>query len=375
MKQFCQDWFAHLARCLFIYTIVYFVSDGLASRGVPYADETNFIRAGIIKQARIASRDLFDRPLALNFLANQKFLNGDADIYRASGTAHLLAISGGQLAPMARLVTAVLCFLPAIILRVTVSPMTTAGAIRRLRSVVNFSFCSLACLGLGNTGALIRTSYLNSFSKLPILDSVTSYLGRRLYFVFEGTLRRMVVLSTIIALFGNPFSNVSFLLSALGASVASLVGTSVGTRCKDLHVIERYFVTLGLTSIAVTLILSGFHPAFLFTSLCANILCVPLVTFIITPLALLLLVFPTSSLLASSFEYALHLFKYCSMQFHYAEAPVPNFGNEFNVYLCFWLFLLWSIIDCRQSLTIVRLRRLVSLGKTTASPEAALRSE
>lgn len=210
-------------------------------------------------------------------------------LFQASGLAHLVAISGGQTTPIAALGAGLLLGLPAVL----AGPRRVfrlLGVLRAAREAVFVALQLAAAFLYGASGALLRG---------PLLARPAAWLAS------VGVPRpasRAVFLCLLGAAIGNPFASPSFALSALGCECAVLAGRASfayaawekrhGVAC-GTALIPRPLTTflLGalLTTGAMTALTAPFFRGALLDALLANLLGVPLVGIVVTPLSLLAL--------------------------------------------------------------------------------------
>jgi len=274
--------------------------------------------------------------------------------FQASGLSHLLALSGGQTGPIAALACAVLLF-PLVIALGVKRCLGLRKILSHLRHALTFAFTLAAAFLYGASGALLRAPLVS----LPLGRFCSSSLG--------ALLARVCVRFTLIAFLslwlGGAFHNLSFLLSALGCECLFLA-----TRAEKIldepvamilprPVLSGVFLTVG-TSLLMACVLAPYSTTDFAASALANILAVPLVTVVVTPLSFARLALsawpwlsPTdafTSALDAAFSKSLALLSHFARLFS-GEGGTLAFGairsGAGPVYLATLLVVLWSIRD------------------------------
>lgn len=272
-------------------------------------------------------------PLCAVFLGHRDALPSDQrHAFQAAGLSHLIALSGGQTTPLAAalaggflaplLFLGVFCYgAPGILF--------ARSALAKLRILIYALTASFAAFLYGATGALLR---------VPFLSFVVSLLPRGL--LFSSAFKRGLGLCALSFFLGNPFANASFLLSCLGCEAllfASHGAAALRSKRKSQaaffvpEALFQLFAVTVLTSIIMTLALAGFAPQSphnsgaqaivnatnsALLSAQANLIAVPFVTWIITPLSFAELVSsaaqtnsPLSQFLSGLYDHALKTFE------------------------------------------------------------------
>ncbi|KAB8030765.1 ComEC/Rec2 family competence protein [Fluviispira multicolorata] len=326
------------------------------------------ISKGVKNKAFFISSQMEEKNLALNFLGNIRMLSfTEANQFQSSGLLHLLAISGGQVVPIASGISQFISYIFYYILRSSSSPLTLMNLIYNFKTILSLILSLLICHMFGCSGALIRVSSLTYLSKIKSLQSV--YLNLFPYFpnIPVASFNRIFILILISLFFGNILINYSFLLSAIGASCAE-----ISLRISYYFIKKsKIFIVLSctsLTSIFTGLILYPFSSINLFQSCMANLIALPIVCFLITPFSLLLLFLPQNFIyfenIISMLDFSLSLLKKISFVFsepYFSKNPFeknnPLFKKEGLFYLNSVLFILWITIDLYKERKIYYARK------------------
>ncbi len=288
--------------------------------------------------------------LAANFLSNTRDLPKDlSEDMKSSGVSHLLAISGAQVAFL-------LPFFSTGILRpigVACSWWIPAHMLMKilgfLHSLIENIVAVLCAALFGATGSLTRVVVLRTSAK-NFRFLKLSGAGISLYFSNTIVLRTLLV--TLCALWlGNPFTNLSFLLSALGAAVAQEI--SKGVSRKNITAWQSAgWITIA-TSFSMSVVLAPVFPTAPLQSVFANLVAIPLVTWIVTPLSMVLLLGVPKFIenyAVSALDLALDFFR-CTAQAFATNTPhsfQPLQPTNATTYLSLCLALLWAVEDLRD---------------------------
>lgn len=255
----------------------------------------------LIERASDKVFGLKERSLALNFLANERSLSFKQSLdFQNSGLTHLLAVSGGQISPVVGFFTVVIGSVTLFFFRRKISLQNLFALQNRFAFLTGFGFAYVLAILFGATGALIRVVFLSYFARFPMILSAILFLVRRTDVRSPETWTRSVAVIILAFWIGNPFGDLSFLLSALGAAVAGLVAQNLCillprsfSRSWIIDIFFHYIVLCAVTSVCVTLFLMPFLPVSLVATTGANLIAGPLVQFVLTPLTLVLLVLPS----------------------------------------------------------------------------------
>ena len=325
------------------------------------------------KKAHALVGHFSQRNLALNFLANQRSLSlSQAHDFQTSGIMHLLAISGGQVSPLAKLgswfFTLGFAFLAA--------PFALSRTLLRFCGFVQSTVAALLAFFVaalfGNTGALLRVGILQFGARNPVVRSAVGGFAVMLPFLGFHTLLRSVLFAFLVAFFGNPFQNPSFLLSALGATLASLsfviwefLSKRMSSGVSGLSSTSRASLIQSrlhsavfpqvLATVGVAIVLAPLFQVSLVNSICANLFSLPLVNFAITPLSLLALLLPVEhpfqKIILPALNATLEALAFCARVFAGSERGSPFaagkalFSEQAMLYFSGVLFLLWTCLD------------------------------
>lgn len=321
----------------------------------------------IEKKASHISSALDEQNLSLNFLANKRKLSfTEAKAFQSSGLLHLLAISGGQVVPIAFLV----CYLSAkllfLIFYKTIPPNTLMQIIFHISKLISFATALLLSALFGSSGALIRVLTLTYSTKLPFFQTQHPFFYNLIPYILSQPFKKFMLIILMAIAFGNLFQNYSFLLSALGAACAEFSIYVSFYFFKDSK-IGASLASLVLTSFLTGLVLQPFSQVNLLNSCMANILAFPVVSFLITPLSLLILLLPEDffafQFMLNAFDQSLSLLKFISHAFSDHSLKInpfaknnPLFSTDGLVYLNFMLILLWSFLDLYKERKTILLR-------------------
>lgn len=247
--------------------------------------------------------------LKKNFLANEKIQDSNLiEDFRASGLAHLLALSGGQTAPAANVIGTTIVFL--ILLPLKLRPQkNTLGALNFIRTLSFLVQSTVLAFLLGlyqSTGALSRTlaAHFTFGARAAAIHSHSKYSENSIWLP-SLCLALPWYLSWIWH--RNPVADLSFLLSALGASTAvfvirtlnllyetSSIESSSGAAFSNLisqsskhpwvESTLRWIISTAFTSCAMSMLTWPlWPPGSVNDKILANLLAGPCVLFIITP--------------------------------------------------------------------------------------------
>ncbi|WP_186646581.1 ComEC/Rec2 family competence protein [Fluviispira vulneris] len=335
---------------IIIHNTIYFFSD----TGI--IENTFNLSSRIKQKSQNIAIAMQEKNLALNFLANIRKLSFfEAKQFQSSGLIHLLAISGGQVVPLASGFGKIISYSLYYSLRNSITPFLLIDIINKFRTFFAVIISLFLCHMFGCTGALIRVSSLTYLIKIKNLQAQHLFFFPFFPYIPSSTFTRFFVLILISIFFGNILYNFSFLLSAIGAT------------CAEISIYLSYFfikkskllVALAstcLTSIFTGIILSPFSSIHLLNSCLANILALPIVCFLITPLTLIILIIPEDFLyykhFINIFDLSLKILKQISIAFsdpYNIKNPYdrnnPLFKLEGLLYLSIVLVVLWVILD------------------------------
>ncbi len=297
-----------------------------------------------------------EKNLALNFLANIRKLSFfEAKQFQSSGLIHLLAISGGQVVPLTSGFGKLIAYFLYFCLRKLIAPFQLMNIINKFRTFFSVIISLILCHIFGCTGALIRVSSLTYLIKIKSFQSQHLFFFPYLPYIPSSTFTRFFVLILISLFFGNILYNFSFLLSAIGASCAEISIYLSYFFIKKSKILVALASTC-LTSIFTGIILSPFSSIHLLNSCLANIIALPVVCFLITPLTLILLIISEDFFyykqLINIFDLSLNILKRISIAFSNPYNLInpfdrnnPLFKLEGLLYLSIVLVVLWVISD------------------------------
>lgn len=328
--------------------------------------DTDLQRA-VTQRAQFLARHSQEPALVLNFLANLRRLGRDeSQAFQAAGLTHLLAISGAQLSLMASLGTRALGFALGMTLGRALPPSRLIPFIAWNRALSRI-IISLGLAGLfGQTGALLRASVLASIIHTHSFSRLAQRVVRRCLSPLKVpslTLTRLLGIAALLPFLPSPFLSLSFLLSAMGASVAeeaSRLATHISQRT---HTKLAWILSTLLTCTLIHCILAPLTGAQLTPSVIANTLAIPLVSLIITPISLFVLLSPSTTValtLLPVLDVTLGFFSdiatFCGG--NSTHLPPDNqwiFSWESRAYLTLITGVLWSVQDARREESTKRL--------------------
>jgi Competence protein len=320
------------------------------------------------QKAVTTSEQMKEANLAMNFLGNLRKLNfEEAKAFQSSGLLHLLAISGGQVVPLANGFSNILGYILYYFLYKKLKPHHLMQFIFNVKTNFSLIISLFICSLFGCTGALIRVSALSYMLKLRILQSQYSFFFKFIPYVMPTTFNRVMVIIFISFSFGNVFISYSFLLSAIGATTAEISSYITNFFFKKPIILQVTCSTV-LTSIFTGIILSPFSSIDILNSCFANILALPVVCFFITPFSLLALFLPTQFFLYPYvllfLDYSLIFFKKIAFTFYNPYSKTnpfdknnPLFSLEGLVYLNAILIILWILLDVHRERKIFLARK------------------
>jgi hypothetical protein len=361
MRGVMASFFVYLIIFILIHDLPLFLREnGLFKK---FLDFSSFAE----QKALLVSSGLQEVNLALNFLANMRKLSfGEAQAFQSSGLLHLLAISGGQVVPIAHGMSALIGYILYYMLRKIFFPLRLMQMIFQVKSFSSLVLSLFICGLFGCTGALIRVSALNYLLRIHFINSQFLVFYSFVPYVFSNTFYRSFVIVFVSLAFGNIFLNYSFLLSAIGASCAQISIYIANYFIKNSKIFHALSAT-ALTSVFTGIILLPYSNSSILSSCLANIAALPVVCFLVTPLSLLVIFLPQDffifSYLLSFLDKSLFLLKKIAYIFHdpYSltnpfERTHPLFSFQGLVYLNFILFSLWMLLDFHKERKILLAR-------------------
>ena len=284
-------------------------------------------------KARLLSRRTNHSAYLLNFLGNlRRFSSQELRALEHAGLVHLLAISGAQMADATRLAA------------------RAASGFLGLRSAHALQWVLYAWFGLayGVSGALLRVGFLRVLGRAPWIRQ--GALGCAWYLPIPPSawIRGGMVLA-LSALFGPVFSSPSFLLSALGACVAHRTSgrMPLGAFPRRLAPAARACGHTAATTCVLGILLAPVSSHGLFAAIAANLLAIPLVGFVVTPLSVAAILAPlplAKAVLVPPLEVSLALLR--GIAWGFAQES-PGTWTVFSVqgqrYLGALLVVLWTL--------------------------------
>jgi hypothetical protein len=206
--------------------------------------------------------------------------------FQSSGLAHLLALSGGQTAPLAAAAAMGASALSLTLIGSSALLRFRASA-ARIRALVQACSALGAAFLFGATGALLR---------LPCVSLPLAFAREARH----RPLARAAGIVVVSSALGNAFADASFVLSCLGAEalfLATRVARTLLPGDSPRDVFVRGIGVVALASVLAALALAPWTTeptslSSLFVTASANLLAVPWATFVVTPAAALALVAP-----------------------------------------------------------------------------------
>lgn len=366
--------------CLYIFSYLFLFS-------VSFLLPENFQKYGFLNnklnlvylvqnKAESVSNFMHEPNLGLDFIGNfHKLSQFESQIFQSSGLVHLLAISGAQVLPIVNII----CFFIALILyflfKNKMEPHRIMQILSKIKSYISFFISLFIAILFGGTGALLRVSWLNFFRRVNLLYKVKLSIFNYYSEFSETIIDKFIILLIISLLFGNVFINYSFILSAIGASCAELSSYAYmffrKYKNNKLFFMNKIITNSFFTEISVTIITCIFVGLVLapltynsiINSCLANILAIPVVTFLVVPLALLILIIPENNIvfhfLLTSLDYSLMLFKHIAFVFSEDDLLSKNsriFSHEGLLYLNIIMLILWGLVDIIRERKIILMR-------------------
>lgn len=293
--------------------------------------------------------------LVTNFLANERNMGPQMNnSFKSSGTAHLLAISGGQVSFLAPVIALVLVKPIILSLLRALPPLQLLVLSNALRDVVEIASAAVCAAAFGATGSLLRTGAQKIARATPLISRVAHKIFPWGVLISHASITKIAVLALLVPFLGNPLQDLSFLFSSLGAGVLTLSSQNLHTFSKKyplalsgaVHTLTTTLVTSG-TIAALLIPISNSNPA---NAIMANLVSIPLVTFWICPASLAILMIPVpcaQEFLLPILDTGLDFFAACARAFSQNTTPahLPFFTAKH--YLLFCLAIVWSADDLR----------------------------
>lgn len=337
----------------------------------------------LIQDKAIYSASLMtESNLALNFVGNiHKLTTFEKNIFQTSGLVHLLAISGGQILPITALCSAIISKFIFKFFHQKRPPHEIMKKCYFINSFVNFFLSFFIAILFGGTGALMRVSWMNFLRKMNLFHFIYKKIFELQYIFEEVIFDKIILIFTASILFGNIFSNFSFLLSAIGAACAELCakltmllfshGKKMFKKKKEFlwlaksRVLQELSMTV-TTCILVGIILAPLTNNSILNSCLANIYAIPVVTFLITPLSILSLIIPSQNIIfpivVNLLDICLGLLKQIAVIFSEETTHLKQnlnlllFSEDGLLYLNLVLIVLWGVSDMLKSRNLISMR-------------------
>ena len=309
--------------------------------------------------------------LCPHFIGEKTTLSKDQrENFQKSGLTHLIAISSSQITPL----IGALIFAVGLVI-FAFFPLRTVTKrfreIRLLHLLCDFLSSVSLALFLGGSGALVRAFCVRSLS-----------FWNHSYAWVSSSLFRFLCLCFAGAFLGNPLQNVSFVLSSLGAALAVCSSRLVAQAWRRLDlprgvegVMSRSLLTTLATSgsmcISLLLLSSYSDPSrkkslpagigvalessvSVFSNMFANVLAIPVVGALVTPLAAfkmsqILLQLPALPLIDTTLDFGLRMFEEIARSFSPLSTTPQSFVGILralsNGSFSILLVALWSVFD------------------------------
>ncbi len=311
-------------------------------------------------KAHLIGATMSEKNLGESFIGNiHQFSSCELQQYQASGLVHLLAISGGQIHPVNQFIGFILTYFTFFTLKKTYS----FNHMMKINSVIKLISGIIVSFGLsflyGGTGALLRTASLDFLKRIPIFSILRLRYFKFTRFLNEHTLDNALILIIFCLLFGPFGQNYSFLLSAIGACCAGLSARTVKalltwchkTPCHKIKKLRKitnmniFYSTCSTiaTSIFIGILFYAVNKTSFLNSCLANIVAIPLVTFLVTPLSIIALLLPLQSKLMEVNTYFLNMFLRWFHNLSLIFSDIP-FGCEDIPRTTSALFSSWGLI-------------------------------
>lgn len=296
----------------------------------------------LIQKADSIIMTMQEKELAANFLCNIRNLNyKDKIAFEASGLIHLLAISGSQITPITNILTLMINKIIYLITKEIKNPIKIMKIIYPIKIIfsiaISFIFSSL----FGWSGALIRVVAIHYFIKTLTIQKLYFSVFNIFPFLSYNSFVKSVILILFSLFFGNLCYNISFLLSFIGATSLSISNKILSNM--KLNIFYHYIISTIITTMAISLILLPFSNANILYSCLSNLVAIPIVCFIITPLTIVLLVLPESFYFFNSmlelYDKFLFLFKLTALIFSDGDIYFNNNSNH-KIYSIFGILYL-----------------------------------
>lgn len=306
-----------------------------------------------VKNAENIAKNLKQGSLAFHFLANKTQLPKEELIkFQSSGTLHLLAVSGGQIAPLIVLIEFILITFLSFLLSPFLNTFALVQWIGSLKIIIQSFVSFVICIKFGFTGALLRVWGLSYLKNIYWIRKLAIFIYSKTYFFNNITFSRTFALCILISVFGDLSFNFSFLLSALGATMLEISWRIIQAfkRPRGLSFLTHYIYLTAITSFLTSIFLKPIMPMNILDAISANLLAQPLVTFIITPISLFMTFFQNlfHPLLNKTFDISLTILNSIASSF-FDESLKDGNKNIFSMYnayyLQFLLIILWSLMD------------------------------
>lgn len=295
--------------------------------------------------------------LARCFFQNSPIYDNELfETLRQAGLLHLTAISGGQVRLVLDLAVRVPLAIVLFFSRYISTTRHLATITHRLFNVFEPILAGIVAVVFGCSGSLQRVWILhyavnNSWLRRPALTLSTRYphLSTQL-------IRRCFALVLICILFGNPWLNLSFLLSASGSALASLVTEPLYN--KNDGVVMSFLKRAVAISFLTAGILIPLSRTNLLITVIANAMCLPLVDLLLVPLAMTILFVPFSyemtSFAVKVFDSVIDIFLSIANSFGLSANQMNEGWPDWSFsYLTIVVILVWTL----QELRALRMRR------------------
>lgn len=350
---------------IFFYALAICICFAISSHVFPFFSKDFFNQSFLSHRAsRIVS--LSRHPsLARCFFQNTPIFDNELyEIMRQAGLLHLTAISGGQVRLVLDLAARVPLGIFLFFSRYISQTRNSAVLSHRLFTLLEPILAGVVAIVFGCSGSLQRVWILhyavnNTWFRRPALTLSTRYPHLSTQLV-----RRFFALIIICILFGNPWLNLSFLLSASGSGLASLIAEPLYD--KNDGIVKSFLKRTAAISLLTAVVLIPLSNTNLVITVVANAICLPLVDLLLVPMAMSLLFIPFSYDLTSAgvlvFDSVIDVFLLVANSFGLSSNQTNEGWSEWSfTYLSFVVILVWTLQERRALRMRRRLQTLVSI--------------
>lgn len=318
---------------------------------------SNFLSEYSARRSEYLEPQFRNQGLAKNFLSNERRgLPPDlaADM-KNTGISHLLAVSGAQVSFVIPIITSGIIRPVGMSLTWWAKPHVVSKILGYGRAFVEIFVASFFAALFGATGSLTRVAVFRSASHARIVRKLSLAGAGACRLLPASAISRTIFLVLCAFYLGNPFSNLSFLLSATGASIAFLSSQWLK---KMQNLWQKTILTTIITTASMSLLLAPIFPSNPGQSILANLIAIPVVTWLITPLSIfLLLVMPPTleHLAVTALDLSLDIFRSIAegLAIHSPVHGTTIAQITTSTYLALCMSVLWALEDVKSSRRIL----------------------